>query len=1476
MSQSQRCSSLPRVRQSKFASLSSIDRNNTAILPWILCTGLLLAGAPVQAGGALPTGGQYVAGQGSIAGSTNGLTINQASNHGIINWQGFSIGSGNSVLFNNGSGSTLNRVIGADISKIDGQLSATGSVYLINPQGIVIGPGGKVVTSGSFVASTRDISNNAFMSGGAMTASGTSNGSVVNAGAITSANGDAILVGRSVSNSGTISAPNGTAALAAGNQILLQPVGSDPRIAVSGGTGDATNSGTIAAAQAQLSSAGGNVYAIAGNNGGLVSATGTQTINGHVWLTAGGTTNVSGTVSATNANGSGGTVTARGTDINVSGQVNASATKPGQAGGTVSVIATDTTTLAGTIKAQGGQGGAGGYVETSGEHLHVANSATVSTTAEGGSTGTWLIDPQDFTIAASGGDITGATLSSELATTDVTILSSNGATAGNGDIFVDDAVSWGSGYALTLSAYRNIDINANIVVSGGGSLSLVTGTGTTGDYNIASGSSVSFTGGSAAGAHLSINGTAYSLLYSLSDVQAINATNSALGGSYALAQSLDATSTTGWVPIGTDGAGNIGNSGNGFAGTFAGLGNTISNLTINLPSAHNVGLFGYSSGTIRDVGTIGGSFSGYDYVGGLVGYNSGTVSNSHATVAVSSNTSACHCNGGDGFAGGLVGYNSGTVSDSYATGAVNGWDSFIGGLVGRNQGGTISDSHATGAVSAGYAYAGGLVGTMYSGGTISNSYATGTVTSIADVGGLVGGNFYGAISKSYATGPVSGSTDAGGLVGFNKGGTIAQTYATGAVNGSTNVGGLVGENSIYQGAGGTITQSYWDTQNSNQSNGVGIGDGSGVTGLTTTLLSNGSLPDGFDPAVWVAHTRYYPCLFSTAGCSPAIIPITYSIANSSTTYGTLGTLGTVTLSGVLASDAANVTSTETLSDSSSNIVTLSSALNAGTYIEKVTGLTGLSAGFYKIAATGNTNGTLTVNPATLEVTANALSKIYGTTDPTLSYGTSGLTNGDTTSVFSGSLVRASGETVAGGPYAIGQGTLSAGGNYTIAFTGANFTINPATLTASLTGTVEKTYDGTTTATLAATNYVLSGVFGSDSVSLNDPSFGNYDTANVGTGKTVSVSGASLTGADVGNYVLASSSLSAAIGLIDRATLTASLTGTVEKTYDGLTTATLTVSNYGLSGVIGSDSVSLNDPTTGTYDTKNIGTGKTVSVTGLAISGVNAGNYVLASNSAFGSVGVIDPAILTASLTGMVAKTYNGNTAATLTAANYSLAGVVSGDAVSLNDPSSGLYDNKNTGTGKTVTVTGVVPTGTAASNYRLASSSLSANVGVVDLAVLSITADNISAPTLALANPTASYSGFANGETRSLVTGLQYGLFPVTGTSLQYDVVPFGASAPNYAITYFPGLLTLNPPPPNDFTSPLIGNGGYGSLSTFVVTRSFGSVTYNNVATAAIGNRAGILLFNVGLPGTIYAFGAIMITDYSNATNDYDRLARAL
>ncbi len=235
------------------------------------------------------------------------------------------------------------------------------------------------------------------------------------------------------------------------------------------------------------------------------------------------------------------------------------------------------------------------------------------------------------------------------------------------------------------------------------------------------------------------------------------------------------------------------------------------------------------------------------------------------------------------------------------------------------------------------------------------------------------------------------------------------------------------------------------------------------------------------------------------------------------------------------------------------------------------------------------------------------------------------------------------------------------------------------------------------------------MIGADAVTLNDPTVGAYASKNVGSGILVTASGLALGGAAAGNYALASTSASANIGVITPATLTASLTGTVTKVYDGTTVATLSAPNYLLSGAIGVDVVTLNDPTIGSYASKNVGSGILVTASGLALGGAAARNYTLASTSASANIGVITPATLTASLTGTVAKVYDRTTVATLSAPNYVLSGAIGADVVTLNDPTIGSYASKNVGSGILVTVSGLALNGVAAGDYVLASTSASAN-----------------------------------------------------------------------------------------------------------------------------------------------------------------------
>lgn len=285
----------------------------------------------------------------------------------------------------------------------------------------------------------------------------------------------------------------------------------------------------------------------------------------------------------------------------------------------------------------------------------------------------------------------------------------------------------------------------------------------------------------------------------------------------------------GWVPIGT--------SSTSFTGNFNGNGKKITGLRINNTSTDYIGLFGYigSSGQISNLGielhTDG--VNGRSYVGGLVGYNTGTITTScyvNGNVSSSSQyggglggynsgtiTSSCYSTGtvtGSSYAGGLAGYNksTGNITNCYSTSSVS-CNTGSGGFVGWNDGSITTGCYATGTVTTvsalGGSYIGGLVGYAGSTSSISNCHASGNIgtdgVNSTQVGGLIGQND-GSVETSYATtGNVKGANQIGGLVGYlGSSGTITKCYATGNVTGFTDtfVGGLVGSNY------GTISKSY--------------------------------------------------------------------------------------------------------------------------------------------------------------------------------------------------------------------------------------------------------------------------------------------------------------------------------------------------------------------------------------------------------------------------------------------------------------------------------------------------------------------------------------------------------------------------------------------------------------------------------------------------------------------------------------------
>jgi filamentous hemagglutinin family protein len=823
-----------------------------------MAAGLLALGAGYSL--ANPDGGQVAAGSASINTVPGTVTVQQQSNTAIINWQNFSIGAGEATKFIQPSSTSavLNRVLGGNVSAIYGTLSANGQVYLINPNGVLIGPGGMVNTAG-FTASTRDIADSDFLSGNFHFTGGSAAG-VQNLGTINALGGDVYFIGHTVHNQGTINAPNGTVGLAAGDDVLITQGGPEkvfvsPVAAPASGAGQTGvhNSGTITATAAELKAANGNIYALAINNEGAIRATTVQKTGGRIFL-----------------------VSDTGTVAN-SGTLDASSTAAGSTGGSVLVKTSGTAIHTGAILARGGNGGAGGSVEVSGK-TGLTFTGTVDTTAPNGQTGTLTIDPAVITVmdtptlaVITGGTSTVAfdsstsdyrndgssttidptTVVAALANNDVVLNADNSITVTNG-------ITWTTANTLTLSTNNSgstITINAPISGVNGtlaiftaGTSDLVT-TGSAGTIHVAtflmqqgqwsqvaaslpafaatndfeiSPSSASFlraTGG---------NGSA-STPYAITDVYGLQGIASLpLGNAYVLANNISASGTSTWNS--GEGFNPIGAS-NGFTGIFDGQGFTINGLFINMPTLASVGLFGNISDAVVDnVAVTNANVTGDRQIGLVVGYAIDSLvdhaSSSGSATGVGGFDSAD--DEGNCWTGGVVGFNDvGTVVNNCQSSATVMSNFVAGGLVGENDG-TVQFGSSSGHVS-GTNFAGGLVGGNF--GTISDSLSSASVTSPGDstnnegfAGGLSATIEAGSISNSFSTGPVTSVLfPAGGLVG-------------GFIN-------------------GPATDSFWDETTS----GITSTNGAGTPEPTSFFFNQANYPASWDfTNVWFPPMTNYP------------------------------------------------------------------------------------------------------------------------------------------------------------------------------------------------------------------------------------------------------------------------------------------------------------------------------------------------------------------------------------------------------------------------------------------------------------------------------------------------------------------------------------------------------------------------------------------------------------------------------------------
>ncbi|NBT24303.1 filamentous hemagglutinin N-terminal domain-containing protein, partial [bacterium] len=371
-----------------------------------------------------PVGEQVVGGAATFQRDGNKLTVNQATDRLAVNWQSFNIGAGESTHFNmpSSTSAALNRVIGGNPSSIYGSLSANGILYLINPSGILVGPGG-TVNAAAFMASTLDVSTEQFMNaknGAGMSFVGSSGESIINQGNITAEKGDVFLIAQKVENRGTINAANGTAGMVGSGQntdVMVHEVGGNGfAIRVAQLQGEAAtgsnrdlpdgeellNEGSINAAQAELN-ASGNVYALAIRNSGTIRAKAVvANADGTVRLDGGlGDVINTGKMYAKNAGddamAAGGKIDVAGKNVTASPEsiITAAGGVEGGNGGNVKIDSVDTTLVQGKVDVAALSATAkGGKVELLGERVGLLDGAKVD--ASGGAGGGTVLAGGDY------------------------------------------------------------------------------------------------------------------------------------------------------------------------------------------------------------------------------------------------------------------------------------------------------------------------------------------------------------------------------------------------------------------------------------------------------------------------------------------------------------------------------------------------------------------------------------------------------------------------------------------------------------------------------------------------------------------------------------------------------------------------------------------------------------------------------------------------------------------------------------------------------------------------------------------------------------------------------------------------------------------------------------------------------------------------------------------------------------------------
>ncbi|MEI8286416.1 MAG: YDG domain-containing protein, partial [Actinomycetes bacterium] len=684
--------------------------------------------------------------------------------------------------------------------------------------------------------------------------------------------------------------------------------------------------------------------------------------------------------------------------------------------------------------------------------------------------------------------------------------------------------------------------------------------------------------------------------------------------------------------------------------------------------------------------------------------------------------------GGNGEASSIA-WSTNTFTGNGGTGGQTHWADNKCGGVGRDA--TVATG-GSGSGTGGTASTGGAGG--LSGADININASTGSAGFSNSITGTATNYGGGGGGGAWGTGTGAAGGAGGGGAGTNSTTANAGTANTGGGGGGTGAGcaaGAAGGSGIaivrYANVPTITTQPTGASKNAAQSytfsvtpsaTGAVAGDfsyqwrkgGVNISGATSSTLVFSSLT--------VADAGTYSVVVKNSGSSGAVSSVTsadavltVNQATQSITFGTLAdrvygvapiTVSATASSGLTVSFASTTTSVCTVSGTTVTVI------NTGTCT-----ITASQAGSVDYLAATDVSQSFTVTTKTLTITGmTAANREYDrSVNATPSFtGASlvGVVGSDTVTIDSSGATATFADKIVGTSKTVTAAGVLLGGaqasRYTVTQPTATANITAKALTITGVTASNRVYDSTTAATalLNKGSATLSGVVSGDTVTLSTTgATATFASKTVGTGKTVTIIGNTISGADSANYTLTQPTTTADITAKE---LTVTGITANNKTYDASTSATslLVKSSAALVGIQGSDTVALSTASaTATFATKTIGAGKTVTIAGLSISGTDYTNYTLTQPTTTASILAKELTV-----TGITAssRVYDATVSATslLNKGGATIVGVQGTDDVTLVTLSAtATFATKAIGTAKTVFVADLSVSGTDIGNYTL-------------------------------------------------------------------------------------------------------------------------------------------------------------------------------